>query len=144
MKNKNVSKRVLFGMGLGLLAGLLCFMGFSSNPNMPAEMAKWQEWSFGNAMMWSTIFNRFAIGVVVGIAGFLTVHPLFGFKLPVFLRGACIGVLLSLSMAFGALLSEGETACQAFWLILIAGLFIGMVIDLIITKIAGQGSALNK
>lgn len=142
MNNKNLCKRLGIGALLGALAGLLCFYGFSSNPEIPAEMAQFQQWSWGNIMIWSTVTNRLAIGFAVGLAGFMTTHPLFGFKIPVFLRGIMIGILISLSMAFGAIIGSEETS--VFWLILIAGAIIGMIIDLIVTKIAGQGKDLIK
>jgi hypothetical protein len=46
-------------------------------------------------------------------------------------------------MALGALMGENvEAAIKGFWYVLIAGGIIGIIIDLIITKIAGQGKDL--
>jgi predicted membrane protein len=128
---------------LGVSFGALCFAGFSSNQDMPAEFAKWQVWSWSNTMMWSTISNRFLLGVVVAMAGFITVHPMCNLKLSAWLRGMKIGFLVSLPMAIGALMGEdAEMAKQGFWLMLIMGTVIGSIIDMIITKVAGQGDDL--
>jgi pilus assembly protein TadC len=63
--------------------------------------------------------------------------------MPVWVRGLKIGALISLPMALGALMGENvEAAIKGFWYILIAGGIIGIIIDLIITKIAGQGKDL--
>jgi hypothetical protein len=141
---KNLKKRCGISMLMGASFGLLCFMGFSSNPDIPVEIAKFQEWSWSNPMMWSTIVNRFMIGFTVGLVGFVTVHPFFGFKIPVFARGFNTGALVSLPLALGALMGESpEMATKSFWIVLIAGAMIGMIIDLVATRIAGQGEELH-
>ncbi len=140
----NFKKRCLISATMGTAFGILCFSGFSSNPNMPAEFMEAQKWSLSNPMMWSLIANRFAIGFTVGLAGFMTVHPLFGFKLPPLLRGIQIGIIISLSMALGALMGpDTELARQAFWITLLFGAIIGAIIDLTATKFAGQGDTLK-
>jgi hypothetical protein len=65
-------------------------------------------------MMWFTISNRFLLGVVVAMTGFITVHLMCNLKLSAWLRGI-IGFLVSLSMAIGALMGEDvEMAKQGF------------------------------
>jgi hypothetical protein len=140
----NLTKRLVLGAVLGILFGVICFAGFASNQNMPANLVKWQEWSWSNTMIWSTIANRFVLGVVVAIAGFITVHPMYNLKLSAWLRGGKIGFLVSLPMAIGALMGEDvEMAKQGFWLVLVMGTVIGSIIDIIITKVAGQGKDLT-
>ncbi|MBT4277152.1 hypothetical protein HOD96_00170 [Candidatus Falkowbacteria bacterium] len=140
-----LSRRIVLGSALGIIFGLLCFAGFSSNSNMPAEMVKYQVWSWSNMMMWSTIANRFTIGVVVAIAGFITKHPMLDLRIPAYIRGAKVGLLISLPLALGALMGPNpELAKQGFWMVLIFGGIIGMIIDLVITKIAGEGEKLNQ
>jgi len=143
MKNIQLTRRLLLGTLLGTLFGILCFAGFSANQNLPKEFAHWQVWSWSNLMMWSTIANRALLGSVVALAGFITVHPLLKFKIPVSARGLKTGAWVSLPMALGALMGENhEAAVSAFWIIMIAGAIIGMIIDLIITKFAGDGNKL--
>ncbi len=142
--NKVFLKRLLISSFLGILAGMLCFMGFSSKPDMPAEMAKLQIWSWNNFMMWSTIANRFAIGVMVGLGGYLTQSLVLGIKIHPWIRGAKIGFIISLSMALGALINPDPTVAKTgFWLVLILGIIIGMLIDIITTKLTGEGSDLK-
>lgn len=143
MKNKNLAKRLVLGSVLGVMFGTLCFAGFSSNANIPEEMARWQVWSWNNAMMWGTIINRMLLGVVVALAGFITVSPICGVKIPTFFRGIKMGFLVSLPMAIGSLVnSNPEVAKGGFWIVLIAGTIIGMIIDLVITRLAGDGDEL--
>ena len=136
-----LAKRLCLATLIGTIFGILCFTGFSQNPNFPAEMAKYQLWSASNPMMWEIIINRMTVGFVIGLMGFITVHPVFGFKLPVFLRGFMIGAFVSLTMSFGAMIENPE-ATQTFWIITLAGGIIGMITDLIVTKVAGQGKDL--
>jgi hypothetical protein len=143
MKCTPLSKRIALGTLLGTIFGLLCFVGFSSNLEMPAEFVKFQTWSWTNVFMWTTITNRLAIGFVVGIAGFITKHPTFNYPIPAFLRGIKVGALISLPFALGALMGPNpEMAKQGFWISLIAGMVIGMIIDLVVTKVAGEGKDL--
>ncbi len=137
------TKRILLGTGLGLLFGLLCFAGFSTNPNIPAELAQWQKWSWSNAMMWSTIINRLTLGIVVALAGTITRSLFFNFKISPIIRGAKMGMLISLPLALGALMgTDADLAHKSFWIVFIAGGVIGMIIDLIITKLTGDGKEL--
>jgi len=142
-KNKILLKRMVFGSGLGLVAGLLCFAGFSSQPNIPTEYAQYQVWSWSNVWLWRTLLNRLVLGSMVAIAGFITVHPLLGFKISAWMRGAKIGFLISLPMAVSSLMnSNPEMAKSGFWMVLIAGTIIGLIIDVIITKFSGEGEEL--
>ena len=88
------------------------------------------------------IANRTAIGFVVGLMGFLTVHPLFGFPLPSFFRGFMTGIFISLTLAIGATMGGNSEPMITFWILTIAGGIIGMIIDIIVTKFIGQGSDL--
>ena len=143
--NKRLTKRLFISTALGTVFGFLCFAGFSSNHNIPAELAKRQVWSLNNVWMWVTVTNRFTLGFIVGIAGFAMRHPILGCKLIPFLRGAGIGFLISFSMALGSLLGENQQAAWGgFWVVLIAGIVIGAIIDFVTTKIAGEGSYLQE
>ena len=139
----NIAIRLCGGTALGALFGLLCFYGFINNPNLDQSVQIYATWSFSNLMMWDLVANRAAIGFVVGLMGFITVHPLFGFRLPSFLRGFVIGSFISLTLAIGATMGGNSQPVQTFWIITIAGGIIGLIIDVILTKIAGQGSDLK-
>jgi len=138
-----LAKRMILSSLLGLGFGLLCFTGFSSNPNMPADFAQYQIWSLTNVMLWSTVISRLTLGFAIGLAGTVTKHPIFKFKFHPILRGTFIGLLFSLPMGVGALMGpDAEAAKAAFWIVLIAGGVIGLIIDLIATKLTGQGQSL--
>jgi hypothetical protein len=72
----NLAKRILLGITLGTIFGLLCFAGFVRNTEVPEIYSAYQVWAWNNPMMWGTIFNRFMIGLTVALAGFVTIHPL--------------------------------------------------------------------
>jgi len=143
MKNAKLTRRISLGTLLGILAGVLCFAGFASNTDMPTDMAQWQVWSWSNGMMWSTIINRMVLGQVVALAGFMMFHPIFGFRLSPWLRGMKVGFLISLPMAVGALMNSDPQAAKAgFWIVLVMGTIIGLIIDVVITKFSGEGEEL--
>jgi len=129
-------KRMLIAIGLGVVAGLFCAWGAAQNgvPN---------AFNFAHPMFWATFSNRVVLGFIVGIAGFATHHPLFGFRCYPWLRGAFFGAVISLLMAIGVLLSPTEeNPWNVFWLIIGFGVFFGVVIDLLATKFAGEGKKL--
>ncbi len=140
----NIAIRVCGGTVLGALFGVLCFYGFGSQPNLTPELKALTVWSTSNFMMWDIIVNRAIVGFTVGLAGFLTVHPLFGFRLHAFIRGFAMGIFATLTLAFGILINGATPeSITAFWFTLIAGGIIGLIIDVILTKIAGEGSDLQ-
>lgn len=141
-KNCTLAKRLCIATLLGSIFGLLCFLGFTKNPNLDSSVQMYTIWSFSNPMMWDLIANRTAIGFVVGLMGFLTVHPLFGFPLPSFFRGFMTGIFISLTLAIGATMGGNSEPMITFWILTIAGGIIGMIIDIIVTKFIGQGSDL--
>jgi len=140
----NLAIRLCGGTVLGALFGALCFYGFGTQPNLTPELKVLTVWSTSNFMMWDIIVNRAVVGFTVGLAGFLTIHPLFGFKLPAFFRGFAMGISATLTLALGILINGATPeAVTAFWMTLIAGGIIGLIIDVILTKIAGEGSDLK-
>jgi hypothetical protein len=88
--------------------------------------------------MWTIITNRFLIGLVVGLAWAYTTHPVLGFKMPPCVRGFCLGVFVSLTLATGYMVNASAT-WTIFWATLIAGGVYGLVIDMLATKFGGEG-----
>ncbi len=140
-KNNTLAMRLCTASFLGTLFGLLCFWGFTQNPNIDEAARIYTTWSFSNLMMWDIIANRTAIGFVIGLMGFITIHPLFGFRLPSFLRGFVIGSFISLTLAIGAAMGGSEPV-KTFLILTITGGAIGMIIDMIVTTFIGEGSDL--
>jgi len=63
--------------------------------------------------MWTIITNRIVIGMIVGLAGAYIRHPIFGFPIPSYFRGFCLGVFVSVSLAAGAMMTP-ETSWMIF------------------------------
>jgi len=121
-------KRFLIALPLGLVAGLICTaLASSTNPGI-----------WGTALMWTIITDRILIGMVVGLAGAYRRHPVFGFPIPWFVRGTCLGIFVSLPLATGAMMG-GTTPWMIFFATLIAGGIYGLVIDGFATKFGGEG-----
>lgn len=121
-------KRFLIALPLGIVAGIVCtYLASGSTPGI------W--WT---ALMWTIITNRFVIGLVVGLAGAYTRHPVFNFPMPSYLRGFCLWVFVSLSLATGYMINTGAT-WTIFSATLVAWGIYGSIIDMLATKFGGQG-----
>lgn len=131
------AKRFVTAIGLGVLFGLLCvFLAAQHQP----ELA-----SFSNPIFWTILTDRILIGIVVALAGAFTVHPLLGFSFRPWLRGACMGTVVSLPLAAGAM-NGPATPQMSPWMVfsatLIAGALYGAIIDWVATKVGGEGKTL--
>lgn len=130
-------KRFLIAMPLGIAFGFLCAYLASGSAVGPF----W--WT---PMMWTIVTNRLLIGLVVGLAGAYTIHPILRFPLPPFLRGCCLGAITSLPLAIGVMIAPtpGTGVWTIFWLTILAGAVYGLIIDLVATRWGGQGAELLK
>lgn len=90
--------------------------------------------------MWAILWNRILIGALVFVAGFLNYHVLLKMRFLPWIRGAVIGAFVSMDAALGSLI--GGYVPEAFWGSLIAGAIYGLIIDVVATKIAGDGQTL--
>lgn len=91
--------------------------------------------------MWVLIANRMTIGLVVGVVGVFTKHPIFGFRTPPYLRGAMFGALVSIQLGAGVFLSPVAgpySQMTLFWLTILVGAVYGSIIDMIATKAGGE------
>ena len=132
-----IVKRIAIAKFLGLCGGLLCISFVAKE--MP------EIWDLKNPLFWTIVINRIVLGVMVGIAGFMTIHPIFKFRCFPFLRGAVFGAFVSLSLAFGGII--GNTSSEAmtiFWATIIIGAVYGLIIDIVATKFGGEGKELLK
>jgi len=101
-------RRLLISLALGLLFGLLCAYG--SATSVP---------SLTLPILAAIFYDRLLLGLAVGMAEGIDVHPL--------IRGSAIGLAISLVIAIPSGVYGGA-------LLLVAGLFYGVVIDLAATK----------
>lgn len=131
---KDMVRRLIVSVILWILFGLLCVqLASGPTPNIR-----------GTPLMRSILFNRFLIGVVVAMMGIYTIHPILGFKCYI-LRGAFFGALISVAMAIGIYMDTtigSAEQCKIFWMTIVAWAIYGLVIDLVATRLGGQGKGL--
>lgn len=134
---KKSAKRFLTAIPLGILAGVLCaYLASSKQPEL---------FSLISPLFWVIVSDRFVLGIMVALAGAYVRHPVFGFRCYAWLRGAVMGALASLPLATGVFLmpAAGDmTSWTVFWLTVGVGAVYGLIIDVIATKIGGEGKDL--
>ncbi len=129
------TKRLLVGGALGAVIGLIASY-------MAATHGIEGAFDWSNATFWAIMFNRITLGLIIGIYGIFTVHPLLPkMKVGPVLRGLDGGSWMSLLLAT-SMLASGDIGWGLFWWILIAGSIAGVVIDYILTKFYGEGKQL--
>jgi len=125
--------RLLIAVILWIWFWFVCTrLASSSNPDI-----RWTP------LMRSILFNRFLIGMIVGLLGVYTVHPILWFK--VFpLRGLIFGAIISIDIAIGNFMSPGDRAQQIkiFRMTILAWAIYGLIIDLVATRLGWQGTKL--
>ena len=102
-------KRLIIATILGMLCGLFCMYG---------TIIKFPEFAADTLFLAGIVYNRTLIGVVIGIADNIDLHPA--------LRGAVIGVVVSMAMAIFS--TDGMLALLGF------GLVYGVLIDVVTSK----------
>ncbi|MEO5363318.1 MAG: hypothetical protein H7838_06805 [Magnetococcus sp. DMHC-8] len=137
MSPRPAATRFLVAVVLGTLSGLLCVMLAAGQQ---PEMA-----SVTHPIFWAILTDRMLIGVVVALAGAFTTHPVLGFAYRPWLRGACMGAVVSLPLAAGAMGGTpppGVSVWMIFWATLLAGAVYGAIIDWAATRVGGEGEPL--
>ncbi len=103
-------KRLIIATILGILCGLFCMYG---------TIFKFPEFAADTLFLIGIVYNRALIGVVIGIADNIDLHPA--------LRGAVIGVVVSMAMAIFS--AEGMFVLLGF------GLVYGVLIDVVTSRL---------
>lgn len=98
-----------------------------------------------------TLVMFILMGMFIGMVGMFDYHPIFGFKMRWWIRGAVAGFLFmlmyillsyaSLEIVMASTLISWTGLSSPFWA-LIDGIVIGLVVGFLETKIAGEGSNL--
>lgn len=137
MTTSPAAKRFTIAMILGVFFGLLCvFLAAWHQPELASPT---------HPIFWTIMTDRILIGLVVALAGAFTVHPILGFPYRPWLRGSCMGVVVSLPLAAGSM-SGPATHQISPWLIffatLLAGAVYGGIIDWAATRFGGEGASL--
>ncbi|MBF0162426.1 MAG: hypothetical protein HQL88_09065 [Magnetococcales bacterium] len=137
MTTHPAAKRFVTALGLGTLSGLLClFLAAQGQPELATP---------GNPIFWAILTDRMLIGMVVALAGAFTRHPILGFSYRPWLRGACMGTVVSLPLAAGAMSGPAPqpfSLWTLFFATLIAGGVYGAIIDWVATQVGGEGRSL--
>lgn len=140
---KLFAKRIGISVVLGIAFGFLCsYLASGGIEGVPKDPNFW-----GSVLMYQIVFNRFLIGFVIGLAGILTHCPFTGLRLHPLIRGAFLGALVSIDMAIGTFMTPNvdmEILKTLFFMTLGAGAVYGLIIDLVATKLAGEGKELVK
>lgn len=105
-------KRMIISLILGTVFGVICALGSASQPDLNLALP----------ILIAIGFNRVVIGLVVGLAEHI--------KIPVLLRGAIFGAIISLEVGISTL-GEG---IAGFLIMVIAGIIYGSIIDMVATK----------
>ena len=113
-------KRFSIALILGAIAGFLCAYGTKM-----AVAEGTLDLKLTDGILASVFYNRLLIGMVIGIAG--------GLSLTAWLRGLIIGVIVSLAMGITPLV-DGNL--HGMLVIVGAGAVYGLIIDFIASKIS--------
>lgn len=124
-------KRFLIALPLAILSGFAC----------ATMLATQVPVLWGTALMWIILADRLVLGVMVGLVGAFTHHPVFDFRMPVCFRGCCMGVFASLPLSAGFALAP-EVPSMFVWLVIVASGVLGGVIDWLATRFGGDGKAI--
>ncbi len=112
-------KRIAIATVIGLLCGLYCAYGTIWIAESKPELV------ITTGLLALIVYNRILIGLFVGVADNIPLHPVF--------RGALIGAIISLAMAIMPMIDTGLTD----GLTLIAfGVVYGLIADLVATKLS--------
>ena len=132
-----ILKRIGSAKLIGMIIGLV---GFFLVPSIwPGE----SMWLRAGVLLWYT-----TVGVVIGVIGLIDRHPMFHFSMTYWFRGPVVGIWFNLVLVF--LMHDKLTVLMTqlggsfggfsspFWIVP-EGAVVGLIIDTIATKIAGEG-----
>jgi hypothetical protein len=135
--NTYIIKRVGTAKMVGFLIGLIAFLV------IPTIWPSESMWLRIGILLWYGTFGAF-----IGIIGLFNEHPVFKFRMPFWFRGLVFGAWLNLVLAFlmhdklavlipqvGGVLTGFR---NPFWIVL-EGAVLGLLIDGIATRVAGEG-----
>lgn len=137
---QSIAARVMIGKIIGLVVGLI-YMAVLPLFNIPML----SMFGLGSILMFMLM------GVMTGFMGIFDRHPLFNFSMPWWIRGSVVGgsfMLMYILFTYETLevmiqspLISWTTLSSPFWALL-DGVFVGMIMGYIETRIAGEGEAL--
>lgn len=136
--NKNLLQRIYWSKGLGLCFGLMAFVLL---PYMWPDVTVYMRWG---VFLWHLI-----IGGIIGVVGFIAESPMGHIQAPAVFRGMLMGGVFMLAfvlVSYDLLLTYMASAtifqdASPYWIIL-DGVFMGGLIDWVVTKKFGEGQDL--
>lgn len=139
-KIKSVAGRMSIGVSIGFVVGVLAIL-MSPSLGFPLFSA----FGFG------TLITFVMMGFTLGLVGMFDYHPVLGFKMRWWIRGAVAGFIFTLmyillSYETIAVLMQSDLVAwtgltSPYWA-LVDGVSIGLIMGWLETKIAGEGSSL--
>jgi hypothetical protein len=132
--NAYILKRIGSAKMVGLVVGLIAFF------MIPVLWPEGSMWLRVGVLLWYT-----TVGAVIGVFGLISHHPMFGFRLTWWFRGLFVGVWFNLVLAFlmhdklEILMQQLEGGFSSPFWIVPEGAVIGLIIDAVATRIAGEG-----
>ncbi len=94
--------------------------------------------------MWAVLWNRMLLGMFVFVIGAFNYHALFKFRFYPWFRGTVIGVFVSIGPAISSLMGPHGYIPEAVWGTIISGGIYGLIIDVVATKLVGDGKAITE
>jgi len=135
--NPSLFTRIAIGKGVGFLVGLT---GFIFLPWFLPEAGWLIRWGI---LLWYT-----TLGAIIGMFGVFTWHPLLKLPMPWWFRGPLMGAWMNFVLAFFAydtlqammisLFGADGPVSSPFWFAA-EGALIGLLIDYLATRFAGEG-----
>jgi len=107
-----MAKRIIIATILGLIAGILCYMGSKSSARV----------EYNIAMTMETIFNRMVIGFLIGVSGWK-------------MKWALHGIIMGFIGGAPLWLASIQGGITALIIMLVASIVWGFLIELIVTKV---------
>lgn len=137
---QSLFKRLFFCIALGTIFGFICV--YLASIGMADPSMYW--WS---PLMWGILYNRVLIGLLVFFSGGINICEKCHIKIWPSIRGFFVGALVSLDLSIWFLLIpevERFSVLILFFSSIIIGGIYGMIIDVISTRIIGDGMKIEK
>lgn len=139
LKNPSMFMRIAYGKTIGFVlagAGILLFSDWY--PDMP------------RAFKWGFVLYYTIIGALVGLTGIMTYNPVLKIPMPWWFRGPWLGAWMNFVLMLfiydylvtlqAQTFGEGALFSSPWWFV-VEGAIIGLLMDFICTKFAGEGLA---
>ena len=139
LKNPSLITRMGIGKAVGIIIGLISFFSLPYIWPAAPDMTRW------GILLWYT-----TLGVIIGVFGVVTWHPILNLPLPWWVRAPLIGGWMNFILVFFAyemmqamliaVMGRESILTSPFWFVL-EGAIIGLLMGYLTTKFGGEGKA---